>query len=1053
MKKLIYFILLLSIKFSFSQGVTSSSIGGRVLDSDGEPLAGSSILVIHEPTGSRYGVITDFDGFYRVSGLRPGGPYNLEISYLGFETFKKENLFVQLGATERINTILSTSLNELEEIVLLSSGESSDKTGSETSISREQIDLLPQASRSLGDFIRLSPFAQIDEGSDGFEISLAGMNNRYNAIYIDGAINNDNFGLAGSGTNGGQTAVSPFSVDAIETFQVQIAPFDVRIGGFAGGAINAVSRSGTNDFEASTYYFFRNQDLAGKTPGSLASSDSDRVKLPEFTSNTYGIRVGGPIVKDRLFYFINYERQEDETPTDFQFSTYRGDSSEAQIQSLANFVQSNYGYDVGQYYTNPTILESDKFTFKLDYNVDERNKLSLSARYIEVKNIEASVSSGSSIRYYNSSEFFPHKSTALSLKWDYQADNFSNNFIVGYTAVRDDRGGLGGEFPFVRIRDGAGNIFFGTEQASSANVMNFDQVSITNNLEIYSGKHTFTIGTHNEFGKAYNLFFYNALGYYEWNNLQGFLDNDITQQNNYQIGYSLLGGIGDNSVPGSAAEPELAQLGFYLQDEFQANDKLKLTAGVRLDIPIWNKGNVNEHFNQITIPLLEAEGKDLQGAKVGLGIGTRVYVSPRIGFNWDMKGDRSLIVRGGFGSFLSRIPLVWPSAVLNNDGQIGGYTFTTQGVPFTNDLNNLYRDPQPGTGELGGNVDLFTPDFKMPMKFKTSLAIDKLFENGLFLSLEGIYTKNLSDVYYQNINVKGAVGFLEGADNRPYYNRRDEVDDTYGRIMLGSNTNKGYAYNIAFTARKKFGNNLNTNLTFSYGDAYTIFDGTSSINSSQWRNMETQRGKNSTLDIARSDFAQGGRVIANVSYKKEWNNNLTTQIGVFYEGRNQSPFTYIYNDRSDLFNDDSRDNALMYVPNNASEINLTDPTQWSQLNQYISNNDYLNNRRGGYAERNGDMGPWSDIVDLRFVQDIAINTGKSRNTIQLTADIFNFSNLLNKDWGRKFSPGNQQILRTVTGAPNPEFDVLTSNFNLLPDDRGIQSSRWQAQLGLRYTFN
>ena len=246
--------------------------------------------------------VADFDGFYRVSGLRPGGPYNLEISYLGFETFKKENLFVQLGATERINTILSTSLNELEEIVLLSSGESSDKTGSETSISREQIDLLPQASRSLGDFIRLSPFAQIDEGSDGFEISLAGMNNRYNAIYIDGAINNDNFGLAGSGTNGGQTAVSPFSVDAIETFQVQIAPFDVRIGGFAGGAINAVSRSGTNDFEASTYYFFRNQDLAGKTPGSLASSDSDRVKLPEFTSKTYGIRVGGPIVKDCLLY-------------------------------------------------------------------------------------------------------------------------------------------------------------------------------------------------------------------------------------------------------------------------------------------------------------------------------------------------------------------------------------------------------------------------------------------------------------------------------------------------------------------------------------------------------------------------------------------------------------------------------------------------------------------------------------------------------------------------------------------------------------------------------
>jgi hypothetical protein len=284
-----------------------------VLDDQGVPLLGTTVIVKHQPTGSVYGATSDKDGFYRLSGLRPGGPYSIEISYIGFESYTKTNMYLQLGASEQINTTLSTFASVLDEVVV-SAGESSNKNGTETSISRRMIDAMPQTSRSIADFVRVSPFAQISEGSDGFSVSLAGMNNRYNAIYIDGAINNDVFGLAGSGTNGGQTGVNPFSVDAIESFQVQIAPYDVKVGGFAGGSINAVSRSGTNDFEASSYYFFRNQNLAGKTPSILAATDSDREKLPNFSAQTYGIRLGGALIENKLFYFINYERQEDETP-------------------------------------------------------------------------------------------------------------------------------------------------------------------------------------------------------------------------------------------------------------------------------------------------------------------------------------------------------------------------------------------------------------------------------------------------------------------------------------------------------------------------------------------------------------------------------------------------------------------------------------------------------------------------------------------------------------------------------------------------------------------
>ena len=1059
MKKLLLLFLLACTQV-MAQGLTSSSIGGRVLDDQSEALIGSTIVVTHQPTGSVYGATTDFDGYYRVSGLRPGGPYTVEISYVGFENYTQEGLYLQLGVSEQINTSLSSSMSELDEVVV-SASQFSNKTGAENTINRRMIDALPQTSRSIADFVRVSPFAQISEGSDGFSVSLAGMNNRYNAIYIDGAVNNDVFGLAGSGTNGGQTGVNPFSVDAIESFQVQIAPYDVKVGGFAGGAVNAVSRSGTNEFEASSYYFYRNQNLAGKTPSILTGEGEEREKLPDFNAQTYGIRLGGALIENELFYFINYERQEDETPAPFNISNYRGNSTAADLANLANFVSTTYGYDVGAYDDNPTVLNSDKVTLKLDWNADEKNKLSLSARYVDAYNIEGASSSPSTINFYGTSEQFESQTTALSLKWDHQGTNFSNSFVLGYTSVRDDRNPYNNsKFPKVKIEDDSGSIRFGSEQYSTGNILNQDVFTITNNLEIYKGKHTITLGTHNEFSKAMNVFFPNNFGYYTFKDdpangvasgLQDFLDGNPAGQ--YEKGYSLLGGIGDDSL--GSAQPELAQLGLYVQDDIQVNNRLKISAGLRFDLPIWSDGQVNEHFNLHTIPLLEAAGKDLQGARTGFGISTQLYVSPRFGFNWDAKGDRSLIIRGGAGVFMSRLPVVWPSASYDNNGLIKGYTFTTDGVAFNPDINSQYVAVEPGTNGRAGDVNLFSENFKMPTKFKTSLGIDKQYDNGWFVSFEGLYTKNLSDLYYENLNVKAPIGFLEGADSRPIYDRKAEVDDTYGRIMLGSNTNKGHAWNVAFTASKRFGN-LSFSSTYSYGEAYTIFDGTSSQNSSQWRNLETVNGKNSTLTIARSDFNQGHRVIANINYEKVWSNNLKTQIGLFYEGSEDSPFSYVYKDGDKLLYDDSRGNALIYVPASASEITLDDPANYAALEAYINGNEYLSSRKGQYAERNGEMGPWSDIIDLRIVQDIAVNVGNTNNTLQITADIFNFGNLLNEEWGRKFYAGNTEILG-VTSAPKstaPTFQVRDSDFDYVEvSDNGLRSSRWQAQIGVRYTFN
>ncbi|WP_317168157.1 TonB-dependent receptor [Leptobacterium flavescens] len=1003
---------------AFSQGVTTSALGGKVTDNVGEPLAGANVVAIHVPSGTKYGAVTDFDGLYRISNMRVGGPYTVTISYVGFNDFVRSNQFLDLGQTKRISTQLSESTTALDEVVITAQAAggvfSANKTGSETTINRRQIQTQPAASRSIADFVRLTPEAQITEGNDGFSVSFAGQNNRLNAIYIDGAISNDVFGLAGSGTNGGQTGANPFSVDAIESFQVQLAPFDVRIAGFAGGAISAVTRSGTNNWEGSTYYFLRNESLAGKTPPDLVGDGESREKLDDFTAQTYGFRVGGPIVKDKLFFFLNYERQDDETPQPFQFSNYTGDTDQAGIDNLRQFLINTYGYDPGGFSNNTRTLVRDNITARLDWNINDNHKLSFRYSWNSIDNLEARSSNNFNIGFINGSEFFESVTNTASLEWNAQFGNkFANSLILGYTRVRDDRDPSGSPFPTVDIRDGNGTISFGAEPFSTANLLDQDIFTITNNFEIYAGKHTITLGTHNEFASIKNLFFAFNFGDYTYNSVQDFINNENLDF--YQRGYSLLPGTGIGDDSSGAAEFDVAQLGFYVQDEIQFTDNFRLSAGIRFDLPLWEDGIVNDDFNNRTIPILEAAGKDLQGARVGRGVSPILHVSPRVGFNWDVNGDRSTQVRGGFGIFTSRLPLVWPGGTYNNNGVTGGFgaSFNIPGdITFNPDVNNQPVNVAPGTGGVGGNVDLFASGFRLPQVLKYSVGVDqRLPWWGLIASFDGIFNDNIQTVFYENLNIGDPVSFYEGADNRPRYSDSfgDLLDNTYGRVILASNTNAGSSYTASVTIRKPFTNGFAGSATYSYGNAFAIFDLTSSQNSSQWRNHETVNGKNSNLPTTRSDFAQGHRIVANVSYEHKWNDNVKSTIGLFYEGSQAQPFSYIYREGPDLLNDDSRDNALIYVPANQNEITLVErngvspEAQWQALNAFIEGNDYLRSRRGDYAERNGDRGPWSHVVDLKFLQDFSINAWGKKHTLQLTADIFNFTNLLNSDWGvRRF---------------------------------------------------
>jgi hypothetical protein len=667
-------------------------------------------------------------------------------------------------------------------------------------------------------------------------------------------------------------------------------------------------------------------------------------------------------------------------------------------------------------------------------------------------------------------------------------NTMSNHLTVGATFVRDDRDPFGDPFPAVFIDDFRGGISFGSETFSTANLLNQDIITITDNLEIYKGKHTILAGVNMEFYGTKNLFIPYNYGDYSYSFQRGFgpatdsfLNDFLTGQpvNLYQFSYALEGeGRGDNSS--GAAEFNASQFGFYVQDEFQATDKLKLTFGLRADINFFEDTPENEFFNVDSV--LAQFPYDLQGARTGEFIDPQVSWSPRIGFNYDWHGDRTLQLRGGVGIFTSRIPLVWPGAAFNNTGINTGFDFeridfTTPPV-FNPDALGQERNIAVGERIPSGNIDLFADDFRIPQVLKVNLAVDAKLPGGIIGTFEGLYTKFLNNIYYQNLNVDIPTDRATGTPDDRFINYNDQIDDTYQRIMLGSNTSKGYTYNLSGTLSKSFRSGVNTQISYSYGDAWTIYDGTSSQNSSQWRGLHAINGRNFWEETQRSDFAQGHRIIGNINYRKEYLGFMATQVSVVYEGQSGNLYSYIYGAGNNLTGEDSRNRELIYIPANESEIvfgeydndleevvvynDAESAAAWADLNAFIEKDDYLSENRGSYAERNQSRTPFENRFDLRILQDFYIEmpNGK-RNTLQLSLDIFNLGNLLNKKWGRLYdrSFGGYELLQFEGFAPGTDTPVFSYDpFNggqpYYGDfkDRGVISSRWQMQVGVRYIF-
>ncbi|MEO9802924.1 MAG: TonB-dependent receptor [Reichenbachiella sp.] len=1059
--------LLLASQSLLAQGVTTSGMNGKVADENGAELPGATVIAIHAPTGSKYGSVTDVNGFYRIPNMKAGGPYNLTISFVGFENFEQQGVYLTLGQTYKLDATLASGATELQEVIVSAAeGEIFDgnRNGAETSISQREITSMPNASRSLNDFTRLTPQTTFTATGG---LSIAGTNNRYNSIFIDGAMSNDVFGLASNGQNGGQlNGLSLISIDAMEQIQVAVSPYDVTQSGFTGGSISAVTRSGTNEFEGSAYYFIRNQSLAGKTPGFLEVDGEDREKLDDFTAKTYGARLGGPIIKDKLFFFINAEIQRDETPQPFDFGTYSGGVSEADVLALVSQLNA-YGYDPGSYEDVVQRLEAEKFLVKFDWNINDKHKLTARHSYNNGENFSPSNSSSSRIRFANSGVFFPSKTHSSALELNSNFGDKSNKLVIGRTSVKDNRDPLGANFPYVDIS--SGDIEAGSEQFSTANLLEQEIWTLTDNFNLYKGRHTLTFGTHNEFYDINNVFIRQNFGSYRFADIAGFLANTPTQ---FDRSYSLIDNVTGDGTSAAAAFKAM-QIGFYVQDEIQVNDQLRLTGGLRVDIPFFSEDPAATVDWATTKAAIEGFGYDLKGAESGQAPGAQLLIAPRLGFNYDVNGDQTTQLRGGLGIFTSRIPFVWPGGMYNNNGVSVGGTRQFAGLTFEPNPNN-----QPTLGSFGGTdatpqgqLDLFASDFKYPQVFRMSAAVDQKLPWGMIGSVEFIYTKTINNIFYENVNLKPSVENFGGTpDTRPIFDRGDEIDSRYTRILLGSNTSKGHTANFTVSLTKPWENGFTAGLSYNFGTATSIFEGTSSQNSSQWRGVYSVTGRNNA-QVGRSDFDAGHRFMLNASYRKEYAGFAASTVSFFLNAQSGSPFSYTYD--SDISNEDSRERALMFVPASAAQIvfDETDRTaaeQWADLDAYIQNDDYLKNRRGRYAEKNEARTPFTAVMDVKFMQEfyLELADGK-RNTLQVTFDIFNFGNLINKDWGRRYGVPNgdetsvellnyEGNITNSSGETVPTFsfpDGINEKQDILTkDDSGLISSRWQMQLGVRYIF-
>lgn len=1071
--------------------VTTASMSGTVMFQD-EPVIGATVLAVHEPSGTNYGTITNVDGRFSLQGMRTGGPYKVTISYVGYQSAVYSGITLQLGENYNLNVKLKESSETLDEIVITAAKTkfNTEKTGATTNISSSQITSLPTINRSISDIARLSPYAS--------DMSFAGGDGRSTNFTVDGANFNNNFGLSDNLPGGG----NPISMDAIEEVQVVIAPFDVRQTNFIGGGINAITKSGTNTFKGSAYTYFQNQNMRGN------SIDGEDLGARAKESKTiYGATFGGPIIKNKLFFFANVEvekqpqqvikwraRTEGEQPDE---NNYISRTTLSDMQKVSDFLRDKYGYDTGSATNFPADEKNLKLLGRIDWNITNGHKLSV--RYNYTKNTAwnapnaNSMDGGSGSRLYNTSRvgyqsmsfansMYSQDNKVSSVSADLNSrfsDKISNQLLFTYTDIEDMRGTNSSPFPFIDIlagKDAEGNQIMEPYMSAGYELFTYNNgvknkiTSVIDNFTYFAGDHKITAGISFEHQLASNAYMRNGTGYYRYSSLDDFLNGAAPETFAWTYGY--------NGVSDPKAQVTFNQIGFYAQDEWNIRPNVKFTYGIRFDDLIFDNSDLQRND---AIYDLDFGGKHIDTGKWPK---SRMQISPRVGFVWDVFKDNSLKVRGGTGIFTGRLPLVFFTNMPTNSNMVqNAVVFGTKyengiavshdsrldqlaGGMITNVDDAIKKFGLPTTIEnpvAGSKISGVKDNFKMPQIWKTSLAVDYQLPTSFPLSVTGefIYNKNINAVTLENINIKDPSNWehFNGADNRLIY----PSDYTYvsgKNAVVLTNTSKGHGYTANVTINAQPVEDLNMMLAYTHTESKEISGLPGSDPVSTWQGMLTIDGPNFAT-VQRSRYVVPDKVIAAVNYNLPFRHKgllRKTSLNLFYSGYSASGYSFAY---TNDMNGDGINNDMMYIPKDDSEIKFKNEADRTAFWNFVDQDSYLKNHKGEYAEAYAARAPWVHRFDLRITEDFSFKAGKTEHHFQLSLDFMNIGNMINSKWGvmKNASSSNGCRILKYEGMDdnktpifsmykiNGEYPTETYSYNR------IYTECWKMQVGIRYIFN
>lgn len=1064
--KLCFFILSMTIIFNTTAQVTTASISGKITDSNGGSLPGANVVAMHLPTGTQYGTTTRTDGRFNLPNLKVGGPYSIAVTYVGYSDHKQDGITLTLGQNFKYDLVMIEDITQLAEIVITGEDDvfGKDRTGSASSYTNEEIQRLPTITRSAQDIYRLNP------ASDGN--SFGGRNDQYNNFSLDGSIFSNPFGLDAA-TPGGQTDAQPISLDAIEQIQVSIAPFDVTQSGFTGASINAVTKSGTNKLSGTVFGFYRNQDFTG------SKVNGEDVIVADLSQTQAGFSIGGPIIKDKLFFFANME-MERRADLGSSFVGNNGDGTlainesrilESDLIAVSDALKS-IGYDPGSYqgYTHNT--DNQKGIVKLDWNINKSHTLTATYNFLDASKqkpahpeaIGRRGPDATTLQFQNSGYQINNKihSGLIELR-SIIGNKFSNKLQVGYTSFNDTRDPMSTPFPVININiNGVRGIVAGHEPFSVNNRLKQDVLQFTNNFDMYFGKQTLTIGTSIEkftFDNSFNLGVYEPCEFCSatpvpyngntdfysggtfgggFNSVQQFIDFTAIGQMTNIASYSQ--GVYDNNETNDSwalAETNVGQWAVYLQDKIDATGNITVTLGLRMDMPLYFdtsekiQENIDRNFAyDPSIIYTDEDGNSIQFDHTVLPKQTPL-ISPRVGFNWDVKGNQSMQIRGGTGIFSGRLPFVWI------------------GNQVANPNNYFYN--------------MTASNFKFPQVWRTNIGWDQKFGEGWVTSVDVSYTKDINAMMVRNYGLGGSPqGTLTApGDNRSYYSATQKINNAY----IFTNTNEGSSFNTSLQLKRKWTNGLYTSLAYNYLDAKDVSSIEAEITSDAFDRNPALGDVNQTV-LAQSVYGNKHRIVGNANKSfKYGEDKWATTFSLFFEYARGGRFSYTY--AGDINNDGAASfgNDLIYIPtdgeidamvfretdnDNDGNIDVTELEQQNSLKAFIAQDDYLSDNRGEYSQRNAILSPWYSRWDFRLLQDYNLSNG---NKIQFSIDILNMGNLISNKWGIRYFPTNTQIIGATVDPLNgsviysfdPDFkETFTPNTGLL--------SRWQLQFGLRYTF-